>query len=384
MALKGYSSYRGRQGIWRRLLAIVLVLVLIAACGFLFLQRYITYSDDGSFYLDLPFEINLQIPKLPVGDKDDDQQQTDDSGKDMNLVVDNPQENEDESADEREDSSQEQSPQEEVPVNETYVAPRLIDLTELPQDESTLKEMLAAAGADGFVFYTKEDHGVVNYASAVALPGAIAEDAVSREVLEYLCAQKNVYTVARINCFHDSMYAFANMEASGICQSNGYIWYDYNLQHWMDPEKDGARQYLIALALECAQLGFDELLLEDVCYPTGGKLYKIDYSKNKMDKKDALILFLDELKNALEPYGVRLSLVLEESVVRGIDENTADTGFEASEILKLVDAVYVATENADEVRFEMKGLLQDESVPTLIPIVSEPAAEGGWYLIGQN
>ena len=73
MALKGYSSYRGRQGFWRRLLIVVLVLILVAACGFLFLQRYITYSDDGSFRLDLPFSLNWEIPFLGGEDSDIDQ-----------------------------------------------------------------------------------------------------------------------------------------------------------------------------------------------------------------------------------------------------------------------------------------------------------------------
>ena len=53
------------------------------------------------------------------------------------------------------------------------------------------------------------------------------------------------------------------MESAGICQPNGYIWYDYDLNHWLEPEKEAARRYVIDLALECAQMGFDELMLED-------------------------------------------------------------------------------------------------------------------------
>ena len=33
---------------------------------------------------------------------------------------------------------------------------------------------------------------------------------------------------------------------------------------WLDPDKEAAREYVIALALECAQMGFDELLLEEM------------------------------------------------------------------------------------------------------------------------
>lgn len=383
MALKGYNSYRGRQGFWRRLLVVVLVLILIAACAFLFLQRYITYSDDGSFYLDLPFEINWKIPFFSEDNKEPEK--TPGADQNMNLIVERPQEDEEKGDDGSEDQTTEEPPVDD-PVgkepSEPYLPPRLIELAELPQDEAALIDTLAAVGADGFVFEAKNDLGKVSYASAVAASGAVGEAAVSRDLVGRLCAEENVYTVAKISCFRDPVYAFANMQTAGICQSGGYIWYDYDLQHWLDPEKEAARQYVIALALECAQLGFDELLLEDLHYPTRGKLHKIDYSKNTMEKSDALLLFLEELKDALEPYGVRLSLLLEENVVLGLAEDTADSGFDARTILPMVDAVYVATADAETVRSGMNTFLEGMDAPVLIPIVTEATAEAGWCLVG--
>ena len=384
MALKGYNSYRGRQGIWRRLLVIVLVMILVAACAFLFLQRYITYSDDGSFYLDLPFELNWNIPFFNEGANEPEK--TPKPDQDMNLIVDRPPEDENQGDGGDEDQTPEEEPPEEGSgqdeTREPYLPPRLIALSELPQDEAALIDALTAAGADGFVFEAKNNVGKVSYASAVAAGGAVSETAVSRELLGRLCAEENVYTVAKINCFRDSVYAFANMQTAGICRNGGYIWYDYDLQHWLDPEKEAARQYVIALALECAQLGFDELLLEDLCYPTRGKLYKIDYSQNTMAKTDALVLFLEELKDALEPYGVRLSLLLEESTVLGLAEDTADSGFDAGTILPMVDAVYVATADAETVRSGMESFLREQNVPVLIPVVSEVTTEASWCLMG--
>ena len=388
MALKGYHSYRGRQGFWRRLLVFVLVLILVAACGFLFLQRYITYSDDGSFRLELPFEINWELPIFNGGEQSDAGK--DEPEKDVNLIVDRPPEDEgNPSGNDQptEDQTQEEKPSDEdrtpdeQPREELYQPPRLIELSALVQDETALIETLTAAGADGFVFHAKKELGKVSYTSAVAISGAIEEAAVSRELLGRLCALENVYTVASLNCFHDSIYAFANMQAAGVCQSNGYIWYDYDEQHWLDPEKDAARQYLIAMAVECAQLGFDELMLEDLCYPTWGKLYKIDYSQNTMAKTDALLLFLSELEDALEPYGVRVSLRLEENVARGLTDDLEDSGFDARAILPLVDAVYVATTDAETLRQEMSLLLAGGNIPVLVPVVREVTAESSWCLV---
>lgn len=386
MALKGYHSYRGRQGALRRLLVIVLLLVLIAACAFLFLQRYITYSDDGSFYLDLPFELNWELPFLTDGD---DPEKTDDEEKqDVNLIVDRPPEEQPGTDEQKPEEEKPEEPDpEETPVPEQekpvpYVERRLIGLETVPQDDAALAQMLAEQGADGFVFLAKDREGNVFYQSAVANANAVSGESVSRELLTALCAREGVYTVARLSCMRDPVYGRANMAEAGICQNNGYIWYENDRGgHWLDAEKEAARRYLIDFAVECAQLGFDELLLENVCYPYRGNLYKINYSGNVMSKTDALALFLDELRNALEPYGVRISLLLEEDTVRGLAENTEDTGFIPQQLLPLVDAVYVSTADAETVRQEMTILLGEENVPVLVPVVSEATEDAGWYLV---
>ncbi len=369
MALKGYHSYRGRQGFWRGILAFVLVLILIAACGFLFLQRFVTYSDDGSFRLDLPIFDRLGIGQEPAdqaGETSGDQ-----PAKDVNLVI------EDTKEDEPEQTVEEQPP---VHTQVTYSPRRLLGFSALPADETELLASLEAVGADGFVFTAKADKGGVSYVSTVAPPEFISGDAVSAEQVSALCAVENIYTVAKINCFHDSQYAFANMEAAGICQKNGYIWYDFGRNHWLDPEKEAARAYVIDLALECAQMGFDELLLEDMCYPPSGNLHKIDYSKNAMEKVDALALFLTELRRELEPYGVRISLLLEEPELLGTAENVNKTGVVAQQLLPMVDAVYTMTADPEAAKAAVDALVGSDNAPMLIPVVSDETATGGWYL----
>ena len=375
MALKGYSSYRGRQGFWRGFLIVVLVLILLAACAFLFLQRFITYSDDGSFRLELP-----EIPFLEkvMGEQEEQTQQN------VNLVIGSSGQDETEDGEETQQPEQSDGSSGEMTQPQQQIRPntplRLVGMWALPGNETALNAELDLVGADGFVFTAKADEGAVHFTSAVAMPAAVSADAVSGELLGKLCAIPGIYTVAKINCFHDSLYAFANMETAGICQSNGYIWFDYNLGHWLDPEKEAARRYVIDLALECAQLGFDELMLEDVCYPARGKTYKIDYSKNTMGKTDALVQFLTQLRTELEPYGVQISVVLTEAQLNGTAENADQTGFAADRILPLVDTVYAAMTDPEATGAAVAAALGDSTVPMLIPIVEDETAEGGWYL----
>ena len=78
---KGYRSYRGRTSKGKIALAVLLVLIILAAVGFLWLQEYIVYDRDGSFHLELPWktetppaeeevppedvEITIQEPEKP-------------------------------------------------------------------------------------------------------------------------------------------------------------------------------------------------------------------------------------------------------------------------------------------------------------------------------
>ena len=45
---KGYRSYHGKGGAGRIVLIVLLCLILLAAVGFLVLQRYAVYGSDGS------------------------------------------------------------------------------------------------------------------------------------------------------------------------------------------------------------------------------------------------------------------------------------------------------------------------------------------------
>lgn len=362
MGTKGYQSYRGRRRGKGRGLVILLVLVLLAACAFIFLQNYVTYADDGSWYIDLPF---FRVESAPP----EETQDNGDARQDVNVVIDQPEE--------------EEEPNEPEPV---YEERRLVELTRLPGDGAALRAELEQAGANGFVYPVRDNTGRVFYTSAASLRSAVADGAAGTEKLTELCGQEDVISVARFNCFHDSYYAWANMESAGICQSTGYIWYDNLSYHWLDPDKQAARDYVISLALECAEMGFDELLLEDMCYPSSGKLEKIDYSGNTLGKADALAAFLTELRAALEPYDIKVSLLLDGRLLtaQGDEAYVSASGLELVRLLPLVDAVYARVEDETAASGVLASAAGEGAAPALVRIVSEAAADtGSWCLAAE-
>lgn len=59
MGTRGYHSYRGRGSTGKKVLAIVLGVILVAAGAFLLLQnRYVVYDENGNAHWELPFGKN--------------------------------------------------------------------------------------------------------------------------------------------------------------------------------------------------------------------------------------------------------------------------------------------------------------------------------------
>ena len=362
---KGYQSYRGRHSAGMRLLIILLAVILVAACGFLVIQRYISYTYDGGMYLELPLvgRVDLPVPPRPAAaapEEEDEQEPA------VNVVVDAPEEPVQPAPD---------PAAEPEPPADVYGERHLVELAALPADAAALSAQLAAFSANGFLWQVRDNTGLVRYASGAALQKAVAADAAAAETVSALCAQEGTVAVARFNALHDSYYAFANMKEAAVCQRNGYVWYDSHSYHWLDPSKELARSYVIGLAMECAQLGFDEILLEEFAYPAEGKLQKIDYSGNTMGKTEALTLLLQQLRDALEPYSTRLSLLVTEELLQtGADE---ESGQSLAAMLPLVDAVYVATADPAAAQARLAAFAAGGAVPALVPLTAA-AVEGNW------
>lgn len=365
VASKGYQNYRGRRLTRDKLLIALLVLILLGACLFLAAQRFIVYNDDGSMRLELPF-LQLDLPMLLPEQEETDPPPEEEPPQTVDLVIEPP----------AEPAEPEAEPEPEPPA---FGERRLVELEALPADAPALAETLSAAGANGFLCRVRDNTGRIFFSTPTGQEKAVSAGEAETEQLRVLCAAEGV-AAARFNCFHDSYYAFVHMPEAAICQKNGYVWYSGNSDHWLDPDKAEARRYVIALAVECAQMGFDEVLLDDVSYPVEGKLQKIDYSKNTLGKTEALTLFLTELRQALEPYGARVSLALDETLL--LAGSGADSGQSLTAFAPLADAVYTAAADPGTARLQLEAAAGEGPCPDLVLVASAAAlpAEGSWCL----
>lgn len=353
---KGYRSYHGRGGAGRIVLIVLLCLILLAAVGFLVLQRYAVYGSDGSIRFDLPWK-QTEEPSDPSAP--DGASRTPDAPDDSpDVIIDEP---------------------------EPPAKPELTELHGAELSESVLRGNADAAlaavpeGANAVALRMKNARGELLYDSA--LQEAIDVNAVkggsgANAVIAALTGSE-VYTIARINATHDSLYSFAHMADAGVLQLNyaGYIWYDPDSTFYLAPEKSAARQYIVSVARECAELGFDELLFDEFGYPTRGRLNNIDESARTLSKSAALAQLAEELRSGTEAYGVRLSVQLDAATVLAGGNETA--GQDLAALAAAFDRIYVET-TAEQLPALTAALEPYDA--ELVPILSEAPASGSYLL----
>jgi hypothetical protein len=120
------------------------------------------------------------------------------------------------------------------------------------------------------VIDVKGDRGLVSYRSAVPLATEIGAPAVVtitdvRALLAEL-KQKGIYTTARIVVFKDNQLAEHRRDLA-VQTGAGRLWRDREDQAWTDPFRCEVWDYNIALAVEAASHGFDEIQFDYVRFP---------------------------------------------------------------------------------------------------------------------
>ena len=167
------------------------------------------------------------------------------------------------------------------------------------------------------------------------------------------------------------------MTDAAVCQLTGFVWYDTNSTHWLAPEKQAARAYVTDIVTECAQMGFDELLLDDFHYPREGRMSRIKTDERTMTQQEALALLADDIHTALEQAGYKGKLSVSVDADIALAGSEANSGIVMSELTEKFDRVYVKV-TADQLESVTEAMKAYDV--ELVPIVTE-ATDSGSYLI---
>ena len=181
-------------------------------------------------------------------------------------------------------------------------------LLALPERVKTLLDLVDQTELNSIVVDVKSDRGIISYDSEVPLAstiGAYRQGYLSPEELLQWCAEKGIYTVARMVVFKDDPLARGKPELA-VVDGAGQLWLDREQLGWANPFREEVWDYNIALAKEVAEMGFDEIQFDYIRFPSDGDVRAIVYQEeNTLETRTAAIRgFAAKLQQEVRPYAV--------------------------------------------------------------------------------
>lgn len=295
----GYQSYYGRRssgaGTLLKWIIVFLLAVLVVAVGIYFwLQNNLVYDDNG-VYLPLPWKQQASQPpeSPPPATESAPLPSFDAAPTDSVLVIDTP--------------PPALTPREKA--SELLKAVRVSPETLLA---GGARQQAERFGGNAVLVTMKNDDGTLNYVSDVELAVSMmasGSDPMANEAIRELTGGE-YYTIAQVSCFRDEI--LGGVEAYALLSNSGYRWRDFNGIRWSCAGKAATRDYIVALCVELAKMGFDEILLTNYGYPPNGTGQMGWLRRDETYPWGALDTvvgpFLAQVKEAVEPYGTVLSV----------------------------------------------------------------------------
>lgn len=157
----------------------------------------------------------------------------------------------------------------------------------------------------------KNDEGIITYNmqnDAVNEIGASKPYIKDMELLMQQLKEKNIYTIARIVVFKDPILAAAKPELS-IKSKSGQPFYDKQGLAWVNPYEKKVWEYIMEVAEQAAQIGFDEIQFDYIRFSTDVSMLQADFGEAGVLKSKEQIIteFADYAYQTLHPLGVAVS-----------------------------------------------------------------------------
>ena len=183
---------------------------------------------------------------------------------------------------------------------------------------------------NGIMLFMKESGGKLNFSSNQGLAEELGVNGESstgdkiKDVVKELKG-KDYYTLAYVDCFQDQK---AGEESDlRLHDNDNDAWLDGEDRAWADPTSARYQNYLVALIRELDDMGFDEIVLNNACYPATGETDKL--SEDCYDPgsfRDTVGGFYKKLSKELKDCKSMISLITTETAIQdGYDEATGQS-----------------------------------------------------------
>ncbi len=160
--------------------------------------------------------------------------------------------------------------------------------------------VVAVKETDGKVYISgvEKAHKYGSYVPAISNPEEMIED----------FKKAGLYKIARIVVFKDNYLARQRQDLA-VKTPEGKIWKSFNGSTWVDPYNREIWEYNMAIAIRCAELGFDEIQFDYIRFPSEGMISTCRYSKPHTEQSaiNNLREFLKYAREKLQPHNVQIS-----------------------------------------------------------------------------
>ncbi len=173
---------------------------------------------------------------------------------------------------------------------------------------------------NSYVVDIKDDDGFVGYESQLpeVRENGTWKNKYNVENVLKAFHENDIYIIGRLVAFKDPVYSIKRPDLA-IKSTKGGLWKDNKKLNWLNPYNKDNWAYLISIAKEAVEKGFDEIQFDYVRFPSDGKKKEMDFSGMDKEKHQAINEFLAYA--AAELSGVPISA----DVFGIIFESPADT-----------------------------------------------------------
>ncbi len=167
--------------------------------------------------------------------------------------------------------------------------------------------LIATRDLNALVVDLKDNNGVVYYDSKVPLArevGAVHPTLNVPQLIQTLHA-KGIYAIGRIVVMEDPIAATKRPDLAIKDNRTGKVWRTSGGAAWLNPTNPQVWQYVTDLAVEAANLGFDEIQFDYVRFPSDGVLASAEYGPSftggAQERRDAITSLLKMAHTRLAP-----------------------------------------------------------------------------------
>ena len=235
--------YRTQQNIKRGLVTLLILLVvggLLWGLWFLWLQRYVVYTRDAGAVID--FEVSETLAPGQEAKPPEDTLQVEilyNEGDDMVSIS----------------------------KELTQLKGYYITATDLAADPALVWEQVQVLPANTPIMLdVKSIYGEFYYSTGLGRPISSSVNVAAVEELLTNLKNKGYYTIARVPALRDRAYGLENV-ADGLPITGGYLWMDEEGCYWLNPNREGTISYLLDIASELRDMGFNEVVFDEFRFP---------------------------------------------------------------------------------------------------------------------